>query len=246
MLALLKPSWLESGRVYGYRKVHHDLRALGESCSRHRVARLMRAQGWHAQVGYRRRPGCHVGVTHNVVTNALDRQFDVPTPNKVWVTDITYIRTHEGWLYLAVVVDLFSRQVVGWSMDSRMGKDLVLQALLAAVWRRKPKQSVMVHSDQGSQFTSHEWAAFLAAHNLQPSMSRRGNCHDNAVAESFFQLLKRERIKRKIYNTRNLARQDIFDYIEMFYNPVRRHSHAANLSPVHYEQQYFSEATKYL
>ncbi|RBP35161.1 integrase-like protein [Eoetvoesiella caeni] len=156
------------------------------------------------------------------------------------------IRTYEGWLYLAVVVDLFSRQVVGWSMDSRMSKDLVLQALLAAVWRRKPKQSIMVHSDQGSQFTRYEWAAFLASHNLQPSMSRRGNCHDNAVAESFFQLLERERIKRKIYKTRELARQDIFDYIEMFYNPIRRHGHAANLSPVNYERQYFSEATNCL
>ena len=213
LLALVRPSWFESGRVYGYRKVHHDLRALGETCSRHRVARLMRGQGWRAQVGYQRRPGFYGGAAHNVVTNVLDRQFDVAAPNMAWVTDITYIRTYEGWLYLAVVVDLFSRQVVGWSMDSRMSKDLVLQALLAAVWRRKPAQNVMVHSDQGSQFTSYEWAAFLAAHNLQPSMSRRGNCHDNAVAESFFQLLKRERIKRKIYSTRELARQDIFDYI---------------------------------
>lgn len=246
LLALVEPSWLESGRVYGYRKVHHDLRDLGESCSRHRVARLMRSRGWRAQVGYRRRPGFYGGASHNVVANILDRQFDVEEPNMAWVTDITYIRTYEGWLYLAVVVDLFSRQVVGWSMDSRMGKDLVLQALLAAVWRRKPKKSVMVHSDQGSQFTSYEWGAFLAAHNLQPSMSRRGNCHDNAVAESFFQLLKRERIKRKIYKNRDLARQDIFDYIEMFYNPIRRHGHAANLSPVNYEQQYFSEATNRL
>lgn len=246
LLSLMEASWTESGRVYGYRKVHHDLRALGEHCSRHRVARLMRSQSWRAQVGYRRRPGYYGGARHNIVANVLDRQFDVAAPNLAWVTDITYIRTYEGWLYLAVVVDLFSRQVVGWSMDSRMEKDLVLQALLAAVWRRKPKQTVLVHSDQGSQFTSHEWASFLTMHNLQPSMSRRGNCHDNAVAESFFQLLKRERIKRKIYKTRELARQDIFDYIEMFYNPIRRHSHAANLSPVNYERQYFSEATNCL
>ena len=175
-------SWVGSGRVYGYRKVHHDLRALGESCSRHRVARLMRSRGWRAQVGYRRRPGLYGGVPHNVAANILDRQFDVAKPNMAWVTDITYIRTYEGWLYLAVVVDLFSRQVVGWSMDSCMNKDLVLQALLAAVWRRKSKQSFMVHSDQGSQFTSYEWVAFLVTHNLQPRMSRRGNCHDNFVA----------------------------------------------------------------
>lgn len=246
LLALVEPSWVDSGQVYGYRKVHHDLRGLGESCSRHRVARLMRSRGWRAQVGYGRRPGFYGGTVHNVASNVLDRQFDVAAPNVAWVTDITYIRTHEGWLYLAVVIDLFSRQVVGWSMDSRMNKDLVLQALLAAVWRRKPKQCVLVHSDQGSQFTSYEWATFLGYHNLQPSMSRRGNCHDNAVAESFFQLLKRERIKRKIYKTREAARQDIFDYIEMFYNSIRRHGHAENLSPVNYEQRYFSEATNSL
>lgn len=123
LLALAKPSWLESGRVYGYRKVHHDLRALGESCSRHRVARLMSSCGWRAQVGYRRRSGFYGGAPHNVAANILDWQFDVAQPNMAWVTDITYIRTYEGWLYLVVVVDLFSRQVVGWSMDSRMSKE---------------------------------------------------------------------------------------------------------------------------
>lgn len=240
----MHPSGYYAWRRNAHSQRHHDLRALGESCSRHRVARLMRSCGWRAQVGHRRRSGFYGGAPHNLAANILDRQFDVAQPNMAWVTDITYIRAYEGWLYLAVV-DLFSRQV-GWSMDSRMSKELVLQALLAAVWRCKPKQSVMLHSDQGGQFTSYEWAAFLAAHNLQPSMSRRGNCHDNAVAESFFQLLKRERIKRKIYRTRDLVRQDIFDYIEMFYNPIRRHSHAPNLSPVNYERQYFSEATSCL
>ncbi len=133
-----------------------------------------------------------------------------------WVTDITYIRTHEGWLYLAVVVDLFSRKIIGWSMQSRMTNDIVLNALLMAVWRRNPQKQVLVHSEQRSQYTSHEWQSFLKSHNLEGSMSRRGNCHDNAVAESFFQLLKRERIKKKIYGTREEARSDIFDYIECF------------------------------
>jgi putative transposase len=154
------------------------------------------------------------------------------------VTDITYIRTHEGWLYLAVVLDLFSRQIVGWSMQSRMDKELVISALLMAIWKRKPNQSVMVHSDQGSQFSSYEWQGFLKEHNLIASMSRRGNRHDNAVVESFFQLLKRERIKRRTYLNREQARQDVFDYIEMFYNPIRRHSHNDGLSPVKYEQQF--------
>ena len=146
---------------------------------------------------------------------------------------------YQSWLFLSAVLDLFSRQVIGWSMGPRMDRDLAINALLMAVWRRQPQSTVMVHSDQGSQFSSYDWQAFLKTHNLQPSMSRRGNCHDNAVAESFFQLLKRERIRRKIYATRNEARQDVFDYIEMFYNPKRRHGVSNRLSPVEYEKQYF-------
>ena len=149
-----------------------------------------------------------------------------------------YIRTHEGWLYLSVVLDLFSCQIVGWSMGERMTRELAIGALLMAVWRRKPAQEVLVHSDQGSQFSSHDWQDFLKAHRLKPSMSRRGNCHDNAVVESFFQLLKRERIRRQIYLTRDDARADVFDYIELFYNPKRRHSHNDQLSPVEFEQRY--------
>jgi len=141
-------------------------------------------------------------------------------------------------LYLAVVIDLYSRKVVGWSMQSRIKKELVLNALLMAVWRRKPEKMVTVHSDQGSQYTSHDWQSFLNANNLQASMSRRGNCHDNAVAESFFQLLKRERIKRHIYSTRNDARADVVDYIEMFYNSRRRHGFNNLLSPVEYERRF--------
>lgn len=175
----------------------------------------------------------------NVVTpNVLQRQFHPEAPNESWVTDITHIRTHEGWLYLAVVVDLFSRRVSGWSMQPRITKELLLDALLRALWRRNPKSQVLVHSDQGSQYSSHDWSAFLKAHGLQGSMSRRGNCHDNAVAESFFQLLKRERIRRNIYPTRNKARNDIFDYIELFYNVRRRHGFTGQHSPVEYEQRY--------
>lgn len=148
------------------------------------------------------------------------------------------IRTYEGWLYLTVVLDLFSRQVVGWSMKAQMTSDLAIDALLMAVWRRKPKQEVMVHSDQGAQYSSSDWRSFLKANNLVASMSRRGNCHDNAVAESFFQLLKRERIKRKIYTSRQDARSDVFDYIEMFYNPKRRHGFNNQLSSVEFEKRY--------
>jgi len=153
------------------------------------------------------------------------------------VTDITYIKTHEGFSYLAVVIDLFSRRIVGWSMQNRQPTDLVLQALLMAVWRRKPTSKVLVHSDQGSQFTSIDWASFLKHHNLEHSMSRRGNCHDNAVAESFFNLLKRERIRRRTYKTREDARSDVFDYIEMFYNPKRKHVRNGMLSPADFERR---------
>jgi putative transposase len=239
LTGLIKQFWLESGGVYGYRKIHTDLRSVGERCGPNRVHRLMRTAGLRAEVGYRRRPRAKGGVPAVIAPNRLQQQFDVKQPDSAWVTDITYIRTHEGWLYLAVVIDLFSRQVVGWSMQPRMERDLVLKALLMALWRRKPKAKVIVHSDQGSQYTSHEWQAFLATHNLACSMSRRGNCHDNAVAESFFQLLKRERIKRRIYTTREEARSDIFDYIEMFYNTRRRHGYNDKLSPVEYEKQYF-------
>jgi putative transposase len=239
LLGQIKQSWLESGTVYGYRKVWNDLRELGERCGKHRIYRLMRQASLRSQTGYGRRPGPKGGKPAVVAPNHLQQQFNVREPNRVWVTDITYIRTHEGWLYLAAVIDLFSRQVIGWSMQSRMDRELALAALLMAVWRRQPQDTVMVHSDQGSQFSSYDWQDFLKAHNLQQSMSRRGNCHDNAVAESFFQLLKRERIRRRIYATREEARQDVFDYIELFYNPKRRHGYNQQQSPVNYEKQYF-------
>lgn len=239
LLGHIKQSWLESGAVYGYRKVSDDLRELGERCGINRVHRLMRSAGIRSQTGYSKRKWKSGGPPSIVAPNLLQRQFDVEEPNRVWVTDITYIRTYEGWLYLAVVLDLFSRQVIGWSMGARIDTDLAMNALLMAVWRRRPENTVMVHSDQGSQFSSYDWRNFLKEHNLEASMSRRGNCHDNAVAESFFQLLKRERIKRKTYATRDDARQDIFDYIEMFYNPKRRHGGNERLSPVEYEKRYF-------
>ena len=224
--------------MYGYRKLHDDLQEMGIDCSPNKVARLCQQSGIRAQIGYKRRKGYYGGKPTVVADNHLERRFEVDHPNKVWVTDITYIRTYEGWLYLAVVIDLYSRQVVGWSMNQRMATGLVLDALLMAVWRRKPAQQVLVHSDQGSQYTSGEWQSFLDANNLKSSMSRRGNCHDNAVAESFFQLLKRERIRRKIYKTRREAKEDIFNYIEMFYNSTRKHGTNGLLSPRQYEDQF--------
>lgn len=158
--------------------MHHDLRDLGLACGKHRVARLMRAAGLAAQRGYRRRPGVRNSTVQAIAApNVLARQSAPAAPNQAWVTDITYIRTHEGWLYLSVVIDLFSRQVIGWSMGTRIDRELAINALLMAVWRRQPKTEVLVHSDQGCQFTSHDWQAFLAEHGLRASMSRRRSEH---------------------------------------------------------------------
>lgn len=175
---LLQEAWVESGKVYGYRKLHDDLVEQGESICPNRVARLTQLAGIKAQIGYKRRPGSYGGKPSVVVDNTLDRQFDVEAPDKVWVTDITYIRTQEGFAYLAVIIDLYSRRVVGWSMQSRQTTDVVLQALLMAVWRRKPKTKVLIHSDQGSQFTSMDWAAFLRAHNLEHAVQ-----HDSLLRQ---------------------------------------------------------------
>ncbi|MCC5099483.1 IS3 family transposase, partial [Xanthomonas campestris] len=174
----------------------------------------------------------------SAAANLLDRQFDVTEPDTAWASDFTFIRTHEGWMYLAVVIDLFSRQVVGWAMRDRADTELVVQAVLSAVWRRKPNAGCLVHSDQGSVYTSDDWRSFLASHGLVCSMSRRGNCHDNAPVESFFGLLKRERIRRRTYPTKDAARAEVFDYIEMFYNPNRRHGSTGDLSPVEFERRY--------
>lgn len=241
LLGFIKQYWIESGFSYGYRNITKDLKDQGESCGKNRVHRIMREAGIRSQRGYKRHKGFKGGDLSHVAPNTLDREFEVDQPNKTWVTDFTYIRTHEGWLYLTVVIDLFSRQVIGWSMKSNPKADLVIDALLMAVWRRKPEARVLVHSDQGIQYTCSDWRSFLKENNLEASMSRRGNCHDNAVAESFFSLIKGERIKKKIYKTRQEARSEIFNYIELFYNPRRRHGNNGGISPVAFEKQYFEK-----
>lgn len=234
LLSLIRNSYAGSHGVYGARRVFGDLREAGETCGLHRVERIMRAHKIKAVRGYKA-PRHIAGRPSLVAPNHVQRQFTVDTRNKVWVTDITYIRTWQGWLYLAAVVDLFSRKVVGWSMKPTLSRELALDALLMAVWRRKPDAQVFVHSDQGSQFGSDDFRRFCREHDLQPSMSRRGNCWDNAVAESFFSSLKKERIRKRIYKTRELARADVFDYIEVFYNRSRRHSHLGGISPEAFE-----------
>lgn len=235
LLALIRDAYAASGGVYGSPRVFLDLREAGETCGKHRVARIMKAHKIKALRGYKA-PRAIAGRPSIIASNKLDREFTVDRPDAVWVTDITYLRTWQGWLYLAVVLDLYSRKVVGWSMKPTLARELVLDALIMAVWRRRPKHRVMIHSDQGSQYGSDDWLRFLKANNLEPSMSRRGNCWDNAVAESFFSSLKKERIKKRIYKTRDLARADVFDYIESFYNRTRRHSHLGGVSPEAFER----------
>lgn len=239
LLKRIKTFYIASGATYGSPWIHRDLRDEGESCSVHRVAKIMRENRLKAQIGYKRRyiKGGKVG---RVAENILDRNFAPNAPNESWVSDITYVRTHEGFLYVATVLDLFSRRIVGWSMDKNIDRHLVIRAMMMAVIKRKPKSSVLVHSDQGSQYGSADYLAFLEANNLRPSMSRRGNCHDNAVAESFFATFKKRVTQRKIYPTRDAAKTEIFNFIEMFYNPIKRHSHTGGVSPVRFEEDYFS------
>jgi putative transposase len=233
LVRLIRASFVASQGVYGAPRVFLDLREAGETCSKHRVARLMREQGLRALHSYRTRRWS-VGKPAVLIPNLLQRQFTVSRPNRAWVTDITYVRTWQGWLYLAVVMDLFSRKVVGWSARPTIHRELVLDAVLMAVRARRPR-GTLIHSDQGTQFGSDAWRRFCRSNRLEPSMSRKGNCWDNAVAEAFFGSLKKELVKKQIYKSRDLAKAAITDYIETFYNRSRRHSHLGGVSPEQFE-----------
>jgi len=234
LLGVIRSSYSASGGVYGARRILLDLREMGEACGKHRIEKIMKAHNIKAVRGYKTHR--HISGRPSIIApNLLERKFTVSQPDQAWVTDITYVRTWQGWLYLAVVIDLYARKVVGWSMKPSLHREIVLDALMMAVWRRRPRKQVLVHSDQGSQYSSDDWVRFCKQHNLEPSMSRRGNCWDNAVAESFFSSLKKERIKKRIYKTRDIAKEDIFDYIEVFYNRKRRHTHLGGVSPEAFE-----------
>ncbi len=212
----------ESDGVLGSPRIWEDLRYEGERCSLNRVARLMRVSGIQG-IPIKRRHRSKVSSSRpGDVQNHLGRDFAATEPNTKWVTDITYIRVAESWLYLCVVVDLHSGIVVGWSMSRCQDRHLVLQAVLMALWQREDEAPVILHSDRGCQFTSDDYQRFLVGHNLTCSMSAAGSCADNAAAESFFGMLKRERVNRRQYRTRAEARADVFDYIERFHNPRRR------------------------
>ena len=235
LLGRIHASFTASDKTYGSPRIVRDLRDEGISCSVNRVARLMQAAGIKARHKRRRIPGQLVSVVHSVAPNLLDRQFEATGPNQKWAADFTYVWTAEGWLFVAVVLDLYSRRVVGWSMQSTMTAQLVMDALLMAIFRRGRPQAVLHHSDQGSQYTSEDFQRLLDAHGIICSMSRRGNCWDNAAMESFFSTLKTERLSRRLYRTRDDLRADVFDYIERFYNTKRRHSTIGYISPVQFE-----------
>ena len=238
LLLRVRASFLASACTYGARRIWHDLFADGIACGRHRIERLMRQAALRARPRRRGLPlDTGVRSTHAVAPNVLNRAFDAASANRKWVADFTYLWTAEGWLYVAAVMDLFSRRVVGWSMSATMTAQLVTDALVMAIWWRGTPNPVLHHSDRGSQYTSEPFQRLLDDHGVTCSMSRAGNVWDNAVMESFFSSLKTERTAAKRYRTRAQAKADVFDYIECFYNPRRRHSTLGYLSPMEFEMK---------
>ena len=232
----------ESRGTYGAPRIHAELRARGVACSKKRVARLMREAGVSGKAPRRRKRGEPAAPLAPVAENVLDRAFQPAAPDQAWTADITQVWTGEGWLYLAVVLDLFSRRVVGWASRPSLSRALAIDALTKAVRDRRPAPGLLHHSDQGSQYTSHDYQTLVRRHGLVPSMSRRGNCHDNAPTESFFGSLKSELVHGRRFETQAELRSALFDYIETFYNTRRRHTSLGFLTPAesearHHEQQ---------
>ena len=214
----IKQIFKESRHLYGTRRIRNKLRQLGKFVGRRRIARLMKSAHLYCKTKRKFKVTTNSKHNHPVSPNLLQRQFNVSRPNQYWVGDITYIPTDKGWLYLATVIDLYSRQVVGWSMSNRMQVKLVNDALLMAIWKRKPSKGLVWHSDQGSQYASHSHRELLKDHGIIQSMSRKGDCWDNAVAESFFHTLKTELIHHHKFKDREEAKRAIFEYIEVFYS----------------------------
>lgn len=229
-----------SRRIYGSPRIHGDLVASGVSVGVNRVARLMRAEGIQSHMRKKFVVTTDSRRTHNPAPDHLQRRFRTEAPNKAWVSDTTFIGTRQGWLYLAVVLDLFSRQVLGWSISDKNNAQLAKGALLMAIQRRGHVTGVIIHSDQGSTYSSSEYQHLISQQKLICSMSRKGECLDNAVAESFFGSLKTEWVNDADYRTTSIARQSLFEYIEIFYNRQRRHSYLNYRSPAEFEAEYAS------
>jgi len=225
-----------SKETYGRVRMHEALKAKSVSCGRNRVARLMKKAGLRPKQVKKFKATTNSKHSLPVAANILNRDFTADRPNSKWTTDITYVWTREGWLYLAVVIDLYSRFIVGWAMSERMTRELAMDALKMAIWRRKPGRGLLHHSDRGVQYASHDYQALLAQYGFIGSMSRKGNCWDNAVAESFFHTLKTELVYHGGYETRREAKKRIFEYMEVFYNRKRLHSSLGYKSPTDYEK----------
>lgn len=227
----------ESRGVYGSPKIRKELEVEGFHHGRNKVARLMRQAGLKGCPHRRFKRTTQSDPSHAVANDLVKQDFTAGFPNRLWASDLTYISTHQGWLFLAVVMDLYSCRIVGWSMSRWMSRHLVMDALSMAVGARTLRGDLIHHSDRGAQYTSDDFRDQLDQHGIQCSMSARGNCYDNAAVESFFGLMKRERINRVRYLTRDEARADVFDYIECFYNPKRRHGYLGNISPMEFEKR---------
>jgi transposase InsO family protein len=236
--ATIKKVLDDSDQTYGSPRIYQVMRKMGLLCSQNRVARLMRAEGLHAKQVRRFGSTTKRNHGHSVAANVLQRDFAVEQPNQKWVADITYIPTLEGWLYLAAILDLFGRRVVGWAMAERMTTDLTLRALKMALQQRRPGPGLLHHSDQGSQYTDGRYQALLATHGIEASMNSAGTWYDNAPMESFFGTLKSERVHHILYRDRAEATTDLFRYIEGWYNRWRLHSSLAYESPEVFEQLY--------
>ena len=226
----------ENKERYGSPRIHAELQALGIRVGRKRVARLMRLEELRSKKPRKFRVTTLSSHSYPIARNVLARRFKVSRPNRAWVADITYFATAQGWLYLAVVLDLYSRRVVGWAMSERINTSLVLDALRMAISTRKPKAGLVVHTDRGSQYACRDYVQFILQHGIVPSMSRKGDCWDNAVAESFFANLKIEIRPERLWQSRDEARTAIFEYLETWYNRRRRHSTNRYLSPVEFEE----------
>jgi putative transposase len=242
LLAKIKRWFDQRQGRYGSLRSHRALRREGERCSHKRVARLMRPHGLRArrQRSYRRTTQSNH--TLPVAANILNQDFSTTTPNQKWCGDISYVATAEGWLYLAVIIDLYARVVVGWAMEPSLNRTLVLGALQMAIQRRRPAAGLLHHSDRGSQYASHDYQLLLDAHQLQVSMSRTGNCFDNAMMESFFATLKVECVADQVFASRAEAKTILFEYMELYYNRQRLHSSLGYLTPVEFEQAYYGQA----
>lgn len=243
LLLRIRAAFRENRRSYGSPRIHAELREEGVRCGRHRVARLMRQDRLQARSRRRFKSTTQSAHSHEVAANELQRQFQVAVPDRCWAGDITYIWTQEGWLYLAVLLDLCSRRIVGWAVSDRLTEELTLKALDQALTHRRPGAGLLHHSDRGSQYASRRYRKRLARHGLRASMSRRGDCWDNAVVESFFSSLKTELFTgRRWPETRQQALRELFDYIEVFYNRKRRHSALGYLSPSRFEEKQRADA----